>query len=437
VARLEAAGLVKHLAFGDLVLLQPELIDVYAGAIVNAARDEPDGLGSMPESRVLDVDFRLPAHERITDGQQEKLLVIATLEELISHEIVLRETTDEGVHLVFPGAFRRALRGAAKPHDIEFTFEGPVDNIYATLVVRLTGSHQFTRCGGFQSAALFEAHGGGMCTLRLTLSDEGRGTLQLGYTEDVADVVRTQFEQFIRTHLERRAAPGTVSRMRLYRCPRCGTPFSPVQVEAAVRLKRAILFCPVDATQVPLDDSLAASGHAQDAVTRAMDASADAARSFAAASSIVRGKEVTRDFDVFLCHNGDDKRVVHGIAWRLRERGILPWLDDDELVPGRPWQEELERQIGQIRVAAVFVGRSGIGPWQNREMRAILNQFTERGCPVIPVLLPEATAPELPIFLRDMTWVDLRDSEAVGMDLLIWGITGRRPPRFSPGAGSH
>ena len=38
VARLESAGLVKHLAFGDLVLLQPELIDVYAGAIVNAAR---------------------------------------------------------------------------------------------------------------------------------------------------------------------------------------------------------------------------------------------------------------------------------------------------------------------------------------------------------------------------------------------------------------
>lgn len=57
VGRLESAGLVKHLAFGDLVLLQPELLDVYAGAIVNAAREEPDGLGSMLESRVLAVDF--------------------------------------------------------------------------------------------------------------------------------------------------------------------------------------------------------------------------------------------------------------------------------------------------------------------------------------------------------------------------------------------
>jgi len=94
VARLESAGLVKRLAFGDLVLLQPELIDVYAGAIVNAARNEPDGLGSMLESRVLDVDFRLPEQERIADRQQEKLLIIATLEELTRHEIVLREDTE-------------------------------------------------------------------------------------------------------------------------------------------------------------------------------------------------------------------------------------------------------------------------------------------------------------------------------------------------------
>ena len=115
VARLESAGLVKRLAFGDLVLLQPELIDVYAGAIVNAARDEPDGLGSMLESRVLNVDFRLPEHERVADRQQEKLLIIATLEELTRYEIVLREETEEGVQLVFPAAFRRDLPDAAEP----------------------------------------------------------------------------------------------------------------------------------------------------------------------------------------------------------------------------------------------------------------------------------------------------------------------------------
>ena len=428
VTRLEAAGLVKQLAFGDLVLLRPELIDVYAGAIVNAARDEPDGLGSMLESRVLDVDFRLPDQERIADGQQEKLLIIATLEELIRHEIVLREETEDGVQLIFPAAFRRDLPEAAEPADntAEFTFEGPVINIYATLVVRLARSDRFTRRGRFQSAAQFEADSGGICTVHLTRSDEGRGALQVGYSEDVAVVVRFQFERFVLAHLERRATLGTVCQVRLYRCPDCGTPFSSAQIEAALGRGRTSLLCPVDETRVPLDDSPATFG--QDADTSEMDASADAARTLAAASSIILGKEETTDFDVFLCHNAADKLAIRSIAQQLRNRGILPWLDEADLIPGRPWQDELERQIGNIRSAAVFVGPSGIGPWQSREMKAFLNEFAERECPVIPVLLPKASAPdELPIFLRGMTWVDLRTPDAEGVERLIWGITGRRP----------
>lgn len=109
----------------------------------------------------------------------------------------------------------------------------------------------------------------------------------------------------------------------------------------------------------------------------------------------------TDGFDVFLCHNAADKPVVRWTARRLQERGIRPWLDENELQPGRPWQEELERQIGSIRSAAVFVGANGIGPWQNQEMRAFLDEFVARGCPVIPVLLPGAEIPAmLPLFLR-------------------------------------
>ena len=433
VARLESAGLVRRLAFGDLVLLRPELVDVYAGAIVNAARDEPDGLGSMLESRVLDVDFRLPEHERIADRQQEKLLIIATLEELTRHEIVLREDTEEGVQLVFPAAFRRDLPDAAEPADntAEFTFDGPVVNIYATLVVRLARSDRFARHGAFQSAAQFAADSGGICTVHLTHSDEGRGALQAGYSEDVAEVVRFQFERFVLAHLERRATSGTVRRVRLYRCPDCGTRFSTEQVEAALGRGRTRLLCPVDETRVPLQDPYEALSQVQDAGIREMGESADAARGIAAASSVILGKQETTDFDVFLCHNGDDKPAVRQTARRLREHGILPWLDEAELTPGRPWQEEVERQVSRIRAAAVFVGPSGVGPWQNQEMRAFLGEFVERQCPVIPVLLPGSATPELPVFLRRMTWVDLREED--GIERLIWGITGRRPTRSGLG----
>jgi GTPase SAR1 family protein len=427
VARLESAGLVKRLAFGDLVLLQPELLDVYASAIVNAARQEPDGLGSMLESRVLGVDFPMPSDERVEDRQQERLLVIATVEELVRHEIILREGTEEGVQLVFPSAFRRDLPAADGPTGdvVEFAFEGPVANVYATLVVRLSRSDRFPRVGFWQSAAQFDAGGGGRCTVHLALAEEGRGVLQVGYDEKVPGIVREQFERFVMAHLIRRATPGTVSRERRFSCGLCGTPFAVEQVARARDRGRDALRCPVDDMLVSIADTFDAAGATYDPVTTEMDASADGARAAAAASSVIRGKEATTDFDVFLCHSNRDKPAVREVAQRLRERGVLPWLDEDQLRPGMPWQRQLEQQISSIRAAAVFLGPDEVGPWHSQELEAFLREFVKRSCPVIPVLLPGAEPLDLPIFLGGMTWVDLRGGD--GIDRLVWGITGRRP----------
>jgi hypothetical protein len=52
IGRVESVGLIKRLSFGNLVLLQPELLDAYASALVNVVKDEPDGLGSIAEERV-------------------------------------------------------------------------------------------------------------------------------------------------------------------------------------------------------------------------------------------------------------------------------------------------------------------------------------------------------------------------------------------------
>ena len=105
----------------------------------------------------------------------------------------------------------------------------------------------------------------------------------------------------------------------------------------------------------------------------------------------------------------------------------MPWLDEWELRPGLPWQRLLEEQIGQIKSVAVFVGRQGIGPWQQQELEAFLREFVNRSCPVIPILLPDAPEePQLPIFLRGYTWVDFRRQDPDPLELLIWGITGIR-----------
>ena len=133
-------------------------------------------------------------------------------------------------------------------------------------------------------------------------------------------------------------------------------------------------------------------------------------------------------FDVFISHNSKDKPAVIQLAKKLKAQGLKVWLDIWELRPGHSWQEEVEKIIASTRAAVVLVGRDGFGPWQEAEMQALLQEFTQRKLPVIPVLLPGCrTQPKLPLFLHRLTWVDARkglDEQVIKR--LAWGITGRK-----------
>jgi hypothetical protein len=144
------------------------------------------------------------------------------------------------------------------------------------------------------------------------------------------------------------------------------------------------------------------------------------------------------EFDVFLSHNSKDKPIVRQLADALVARGLRPWLDERELVPGRVWQEAVEQIIQSTNAAIVMFGPAGLGPWEEPEMRACLTEFVDRKLPVIPVLLPGAPQrPVLPLFLRAFTWVDMRGGlNEDGLDRLVWGITGRKPPSLASPAGS-
>ena len=142
----------------------------------------------------------------------------------------------------------------------------------------------------------------------------------------------------------------------------------------------------------------------------------------------LRSKREAGRYDVFLCHNSFDKPAVKRMGEGLRARALLPWLDEWELPPGQAWQELLERQIQRIASAAVCIGPAGLSPWHQQEMRGFISEFVDRRLPVIPVLLPGAPAqPELPLFLRQFTWVDFRRADPDPFDQLVWGITGQRP----------
>jgi hypothetical protein len=149
-------------------------------------------------------------------------------------------------------------------------------------------------------------------------------------------------------------------------------------------------------------------------------------------ASILQGKIVTGDFDVFLAHNNADKPQVVAIADALKQRGLYPWLDIEQIPPGRWFQDVIQQAIPKVKSAAVIIGTKGLGRWQALELRSFISQCVEGGLPVIPVLLPGVTdlPPEL-LFLKELNWVHFSESidEAEALDRLEWGITGEHPGR--------
>lgn len=248
LGRAAAQGLVRSLSFGDLVLLRPELLDGYAGALLNAVRDM--GLGSISEAAICNGDFAVPHDNRLKDRGQERLLLLAMIEDLVRCEIALRERTKDGHVLVFPSELIQDPVGAEAPSGqapVCFEFCGPVQHIYATLVVRLSHSQMFRRTGLWKDAAQFEHLSGATFWISLEGRSANSGRLSLlslvgiarstgdvmhfvGHTRvGLRDTVRSSnyaatslLEHFVSSHLFERALPNSVRRIQQVHCSTCG-----------------------------------------------------------------------------------------------------------------------------------------------------------------------------------------------------------------------
>ena len=151
----------------------------------------------------------------------------------------------------------------------------------------------------------------------------------------------------------------------------------------------------------------------------------------------------TYKHDVFLSHNSKDKPAVKWLAIKLEDEAkINVFLDIWNLIPGDPWQEDLENALDTSRTVAVFLGPAGISGWHNEELRDAINtRVRDPERRVVPVLLPGTTMPqedEIPNFLQRLTWVDFRNGldDADAFRRLVAGIRGQAPGRAAD-AESH
>ncbi|HMV84894.1 MAG TPA: TIR domain-containing protein [Blastocatellia bacterium] len=220
VGLLVSPGVVWQLEFGDFVLLQPERVNAYAAAVIRTVRAHTDEIGCIPEARVMAGDLDYQDMKRLPQAE-EQIVLRAMHQTFVDHGLCLRENTEAGTLLVFPSYFKRE-RPELDKHPlplITYLFSGMVDEIYATLVVRLHHTLAFDKDLLWRFAADFRTLAGKRVGLKLMRRPEGAAEITVYCEPEIPIDTKVAFIRYVHEHLK--AKDPKVKRERHYICEYC------------------------------------------------------------------------------------------------------------------------------------------------------------------------------------------------------------------------
>ncbi len=224
VSLLAGPGVVWELKFGSWVLLQPERINAYAQAVIQTMRADEHERGCIAEEKVLNGDLSYHSSMARLEADEERFILLAMHQTLVERGLCLRQHTPKGTLLIFPSYYRRE-RPDLVGHpavQVSYRFNGFLDEIYATLVVKLHHTDSFEQDQLWRYAADFKTLVGKQLGVKLTRRAEGAGELEVYFDPTIAIEEKIIFSKYVHEHLLQNARD--VVRLRHYVCPHCGTP---------------------------------------------------------------------------------------------------------------------------------------------------------------------------------------------------------------------
>ena len=329
IRQLDTAGVLKRLTFGRWIILRRDVLDDYCSSVALAAREEPDGLGGIAESCVLDGDILLDEDRPLAnDPAMERLMLAATVQEVVGRQIAYRENTDIGTMLIFPAELRTDMPefpGKYVPV-LRFAFDGPLAAVYATLAVRLRYSVAFRTSDLYHSTAVFRGPNDQVCGFRVEPVgewDEARGLLTVFFGLRTSDDLKLLFLRYIDSQIEKLAFANSVTRERIYQCD-CGYVIDPKAV--ILRLERGAhdVVCSVCDSRLALDTLKEDVINSEDEVV-ALDEEIEQEASRQERVSVLQLKEHSQEYQLLLCSGAEYTKQAKYISNEMRERGILTW----------------------------------------------------------------------------------------------------------------
>ncbi len=263
ITLLEGPGVVWELGFGSWILLQPERINACAQAVIQTMSQDPQGLGCISEEQVLNCQLRYADDVPKLDGDEERIIRMAMHAALVDRDLCWQEgDPNEGraKQLVFPSYFRRN-RPDPVSHPavfVSYEFSGFLDDIYATLVVRLHHTDAFERDQLWNMAADFKTQTGQQLGVKMNRLSEGAGELLVYFDPLIPTDLKLLFAKFVHEHLKTKVRDiDEIKRLRHYVCPHCHTPVGnrEVAMKKLAEGKKTIV-CVNCEKRVPLWDEL-------------------------------------------------------------------------------------------------------------------------------------------------------------------------------------
>ena len=184
VGHLARHGYVRVLrtsASDERILLAPDLLNNLAASFVLEARRNPKGLGALDEARILNGEYQFPELSGWGEGDRQILLDAATAL-FLGRNLCFRESLGPVTYLIFPELINQKRPQFADEVEtqggVTYVTSGPVENVYAALVVLLGYTNVFTRTAQWQDRAQYEVGPGEVCGFQQRHRGRGRGRVQ-------------------------------------------------------------------------------------------------------------------------------------------------------------------------------------------------------------------------------------------------------------------
>jgi hypothetical protein len=121
-----------------------------------------------------------------------------------------------------------------------------------------------------------------------------------------------------------------------------------------------------------------------------------------------RIKSSGKRLNVFLCHASEDKKIILELYSQLREDNFDPWLDEEDILPGQEWKNEIEKAVRACDIVLVCLSNKSISKtgFVQREIKIALDitdEQPENTIFLIPLKLEECTIPDR---IKKWQWVE-------------------------------